>query len=38
MNCLGYNVGGYRMPLDYMSASNKAKLIKELDLAKEIIL
>ena len=30
MNYLGYNVGGYRLPLDYMSEDNKKRLINEL--------
>ena len=37
MNYLGYGVGGYRAPLDYMSEGNKLRLIKEIDLAKEEI-
>lgn len=37
MNYLGFNVGGYRMPLDEMSANNKEILFKELDLKKDVI-
>lgn len=37
MNHLGFEVGGYRMPLDEMSDANKAILIKELDSKKELI-
>lgn len=37
MNHLGFNVGGYRMPLDEMSDKNKEVLFNELDLKKEII-
>ena len=38
MNYLGYNVGGYRMPLDYMSEANKKVLYKAIDDAKEYVL
>lgn len=31
MNYMGLNVGGYRMPLDYMSEKNKEILYKEMD-------
>ena len=31
MNQLGFNVGGYRMPLDYMSANNKQILIDRIN-------
>lgn len=37
MNHLGFGVGGYRMPLDYMSEAPKAKMIKELDLKKDVV-
>ena len=37
MNYLGMNVGGYRMPLDYMSGSNKKVLTDEIDKVKELI-
>lgn len=37
MNYLKVNVGGYRMPLDYMSAKNKEVLTKEIDNVKEYI-
>lgn len=37
MNHLGFNVGGYRAPLDYMSDKNRETLFKELDKSKEII-
>ena len=37
MNYLGFNVGGYRMPLYSMSNSNKEKLIKILESKKDVI-
>lgn len=37
MNYLGFNVGGYRMPLDEMSDKNKAVLFAEIDNKKEVI-
>jgi len=37
MNHLGFNVGGYRAPLDYMSDKNRETLFNELDKSKEII-
>lgn len=37
MNYLGFNVGGYRMPLDEMSEVNKAKLYKSIDKSKGMI-
>ena len=37
MNHLGFNVGGYRAPLDYMSEKNRATLFAEIDKNKEII-
>lgn len=37
MNYLGFNVGGYRAPLDYMSENNKNRLINEINKAKELI-
>ncbi|MBQ9124342.1 MAG: 4-hydroxy-tetrahydrodipicolinate synthase [Acholeplasmatales bacterium] len=37
MNYLGMNVGGYRMPLDYMSEGNKKILTNEIDRIKELI-
>lgn len=37
MNHLGFNVGGYRMPLDEMSDKNKAILFAEMDKKKEVI-
>lgn len=37
MNYLGFGIGGYRMPLDYMSASNKKILCDEIDKSKELI-
>lgn len=37
MNYMGFNVGGYRMPLDYMSDSNKKILCSEIDRLKEIL-
>lgn len=37
MNYLGFNVGGYRMPLDEMSEDNKAKLYKSIDKSKGMI-
>ena len=37
MNHLGFKVGGYRMPLDYMSDKNREILFNELDLKKESI-
>ncbi len=37
MNILGFGVGGYRMPLDYMSESNKAILEAEINNVKELI-
>ena len=37
MNHLGFNVGGYRAPLDYMSEANKQILINELDKMKKEI-
>ena len=35
LNHLGWNVGGYRAPLDYMSDINRDKLFKVLDSHKE---
>lgn len=35
MNYLGFNVGGYRMPLDYMSKENKEKLISSIEVVRE---
>ena len=37
MNHLGFNVGGYRAPLDYMSEANKQILVNELDKMKKEI-
>ncbi len=37
MNYLGFNVGGYRAPLDYMSDDNKTKLINIIESIKEEI-
>lgn len=37
MNYMGFNVGGYRMPLDYMSDENKKVLCSEIDKLKEIL-
>lgn len=37
MNHLGFNVGGYRMPLDEMSDKNKAILFAEMDKKKEVV-
>lgn len=37
MNYMGFNVGGYRMPLDEMSDDNKTKLYKAIDESKEMI-
>ena len=37
MNHLGFNVGGYRAPLDYMADNNREKLFSDLDSNKEII-
>ena len=37
MNHLGFNVGGYRMPLDEMSDKNKVILFAEMDKKKEVI-
>lgn len=37
MNYLGFNVGGYRLPLDYMSSNNKKILCDEIDRIKELI-
>jgi 4-hydroxy-tetrahydrodipicolinate synthase len=37
MNYLGFNVGGYRAPLDYMSDANKEKLINIIENVKEEI-
>ena len=37
MNYMGFNVGGYRRPLDYMSDSNKKILCAEIDRLKEIL-
>ena len=37
MNYLGFNVGGYRAPLDYMSEANKEKLISIINEVKEEI-
>ena len=37
MNHLGFNVGGYRMPLDYMTEEHRNVLFKCLDENKEII-
>ena len=37
MNYLGFNVGGYRAPLDYMSEANKEKLINIINEVKEEI-
>lgn len=37
MNHLGFNVGGYRMPLDEMSDKNKVILFAEMDKNKEVI-
>ena len=37
MNYLGYNVGGYRAPLDYMAKSNKDILVNEIERVKELI-
>ena len=37
MNHLGFNVGGYRAPLDYMSDKNRETLFAEIDKSKEII-
>jgi 4-hydroxy-tetrahydrodipicolinate synthase len=37
LNYMGFNVGGYRAPLDYMSEKNRATLFAEIDKNKEII-
>ena len=37
MNILGFNVGGYRMPLDYMSEKNKEILKNVISKNKELI-
>lgn len=37
LNYLGFNVGGYRQPLDNMSEENKNRLINEIKKAKELI-
>ena len=37
MNYLGFNVGGYRAPLDYMDKAKLEVLKKEIDDSKEII-
>jgi 4-hydroxy-tetrahydrodipicolinate synthase len=37
MNYLGFNVGGYRAPLDYMAPNNKDVLIAEIERVKELI-
>ena len=37
MNYFGFNVGGYRAPLDNMSAANASKLHNEMDRIKELI-
>lgn len=37
MNYLGFNTGGYRMPLDYLSSDHKKKLIEVIDKSKELI-
>lgn len=37
LNHLGFEVGGYRMPLDYMSDNLKEIMIKELDLKKDVV-
>ena len=37
MNHLGFNVGGYRAPLDYMSDKNREVLFNEIDKNKENI-
>lgn len=37
LNYLGFNVGGYRAPLDYMSEDNKKKLCAIIDRDKELI-
>lgn len=37
MNYLGFNVGGYRLPLDYMDSNNKKILCDEIDRVKELI-
>ena len=37
MNYLGFNVGGYRAPLDYMTENDRMVLTKEIDRVKELI-
>lgn len=37
MNYLGFNVGGYRAPLDYMAEENRKVLVSEIDRVKELI-
>lgn len=37
MNYLGFNVGGYRAPLDYMDPKNKKVLTDEINRVKELI-
>ena len=37
MNYLGFNVGGYHLPLDYMSEENKVLLYDTLNNNKEVI-
>ena len=37
LNYLGFNVGGYHLPLDYMSENNKSILINVLNKNKEVI-
>lgn len=37
MNYLGFNVGGYRAPLDYMDPNKKKVLTDEIDKVKELI-
>ena len=37
MNYLGFNVGGYHLPLDYMNEDNKNVLLNTIDNNKEVI-
>ena len=37
MNYLGFKVGGYRAPLDYLTEQDRNTLTKEIDRVKELI-
>lgn len=37
MNYLGFNVGGYRAPLDYLTDNDRKTLVTEIDRVKELI-